>query len=85
VRVSSSSFGFCVDCLQDFDQDIITRLYDLCKRLDSDGHGPMSQALLKLIEKKDETRIAKLRSFLSVPPTDLQIPRFPVEFFPLFF
>lgn len=34
----------------------------------------MSQALHKLIQKKDEARLAKLRSFLSVPPTDLQIP-----------
>ena len=58
----------------DFDQNIITRLYDLCKRLESDGQIPMSQALHKLILKKDEARLAKLKSYLSVPPTDLQIP-----------
>jgi hypothetical protein len=58
----------------DFDQNIITRLYDLCKRLESDGQVPMSQALYKLIHKKDDARLAKLKSFLSVPPTDLQIP-----------
>lgn len=48
--------------------------YDLCKRLEDDNQIPMSQALHKLIQKKDEARLAKLRSFLSVPPTDLQIP-----------
>jgi hypothetical protein len=58
----------------DFDQHIIVRLYDLCKRLETDNQVPMSQALHKLIQKKDEARLAKLRSFLSVPPTDLQIP-----------
>ena len=58
----------------DFDQTIITRLYELCKRLEADNQIPMSQALLKLIQRKDEARLAKLRSFLSVPPTDLQIP-----------
>ena len=47
----------------------------------------MSLGLKKLIQKKDEARLAKIKSYLSVPPTDLQVPSGfanPTELFMLF-